>query len=153
MELPSCILSAITKIPARQDKKRNITVFLKLTVNNYLKIIFATTANTCWTASRIRLLIITVYIKKYQASSKERKKKTTVYSQMVLSNTNPGNSEVDNQGAVGAAIEQRVEAWQSFQWRVSVSTRKNVPMSLLSWILKFVQAVCNFCGWCCFFFK
>lgn len=80
MELPSCILSAITKIPARQDKKRNITVFLKLTVNNYLKIIFATTANTCWTASRIRLLIITVYIKKYQASSKERKKNNSLLS-------------------------------------------------------------------------
>lgn len=105
------------------------------------KIIFATTtANTCRTASWIRLLIITVYKKKYQAANN-----IPVYSQMVLSTRNPGNTEVENQGAVGAAIEQTVGSWW-FQWRVSVSTRENFFLLLSSWILKFVHAVCNFCG-------
>ena len=111
------------------------------------KIIFATTtANTCRTASWIRLLIITVYKKKYQAANK-----IPVYFQMVLSTRHPGNSEVENQGAVGAAIEQTVEGSWWFQWRVfSVSTRKNFFLS--SWILNLYMLFAIFVG-CCLFLK
>lgn len=138
--LPSCISSAITKTPASQDK-RQFHFGFQLTLSLF-KIVFATTANTCRTASWIRLLIITVYKKKYQAANN-----IPVYSQMVLSTKSPGNSEP---GAVGAAIEQTVEGSWWFQCRVSVSTRENFFL-LSSWILKFVHAVCNFCGVLSFF--
>lgn len=95
------ISSAITKTPARQDKK---TVSLWVSTFHYfasfllLLLLQLTEQPVEYVYS---LLLFTK--KKYQAANK-----IPVYSQTVLSTRNPGNRE--SWGAVGAAIEETVEA-------------------------------------------
>lgn len=134
---PSCVSSAITKTPASQDKRHSFTLVFNLPFH-YLR------------SFLLLLLILAEQPVEYVYSSLLFTKRNTKppityqFTQMVLSNRNPGNREVENQGAVGAAIEQTVEGSLWFQWRVSV--RENFFLLLSSWILKFVHAVCNFCG-------
>lgn len=144
-ELPSCVSSAITKIPASQDKRHSFTLVFNLPYH-YLR------------SFLLLLLILAEQPVEYVYSSllfTKRNTKPPITYQFTLrwcfSTQKPWQQWSWEPGAVGAAIEQTAEGSWWFQWRVSVSTRENFFLLVSSWILIFVHAVCNFCGVLSFF--
>lgn len=141
-ELPSCISSAITKTPASQDKRHSFTLVFNLPFH-YLRSFLLL----------LLLLILAEQPVEYVYSSllfTKRNTKPPITYQFTLRRCfQPETLATVKLRTRGQLVLPLNKLWRVFDGfnGVFLSVPERFFFLLLSsWILKFVHAVCNFCG-------